>query len=76
MSEVDQKKRQKSEHSLLKSQQVDMQKAYYKASKEDQKTGKFFKELPLENMIDHEAITYARQAGLTDPIFKTGRMSN
>ena len=27
-------------------------------------------------MIDHEAIAYARKAGLTDPVFKTGRMSN
>ena len=27
-------------------------------------------------MIDHEAIAYARNAGLTDPVFKTGRMSN
>mmetsp|Transcript_25482 Transcript_25482/g.34045 ORF Transcript_25482/g.34045 Transcript_25482/m.34045 type:complete len:217 (+) Transcript_25482:481-1131(+) len=27
-------------------------------------------------MIDHEAITYARESGLTDPVFKTGRMSN
>jgi len=38
--------------------------------------GKFFKELPIENMIDHEAIAYAREAGLADPVFKTGRMSN
>lgn len=27
-------------------------------------------------MIDHEAIAYARQAGLTDPVFKTGKMPN
>jgi hypothetical protein len=27
-------------------------------------------------MVDHEAIAYARQAGLTDAIFKTGKMSN
>ena len=27
-------------------------------------------------MIDHDAIAYARQAGLTDPVFKTGKMSN
>ena len=27
-------------------------------------------------MIDHEAIAYARQSGLTDPVFKTGKMSN
>lgn len=27
-------------------------------------------------MIDHEAITYAREKGLTDPVFKTGKMQN
>lgn len=27
-------------------------------------------------MIDHEAIAYAREAGLKDPVFRTGRMSN
>ena len=26
--------------------------------------------------MDHEAIQYARSAGLTDPVFKTGKMSN
>lgn len=57
-------------------EQKQMQEAYSKASSEDKRTCKFFKDLPLENMIDHEAIAYARQAGLTDPVFKTGRMSN
>ena len=27
-------------------------------------------------MIDHEAIAYARNSGLTDPVFKQGRMPN
>lgn len=57
-------------------QQKDFQQAYLKATPEEKRTQKFFKELPIENMIDHEAIAYAREAGLTDPIFKTGRMSN
>ena len=47
-----------------------------KATPEEKRNGKFFKELPIENMIDHEAIAYARESGLTDPVFKTGRMSN
>ena len=61
---------------MLKAEQKDMQQAYLKATPEQKRTGKFFKELPIENMIDHEAIAYARKAGLTDPVFKTGKMSN
>lgn len=61
---------------MMMSQQKDFTQAYLKADKEAKRTGKFFKELPLENMIDHEAIAYARETGLTDPIFKTGKMSN
>lgn len=49
--------------------------AYGDASPEERKTRKFFRDLPLENMIDHEAIAYAREAGLTDPVFLSGRMS-
>ena len=66
---------QKKERALQMAEQKQMQEAYYKATPEEKRTGKFFKDLPLENMIDHEAIAYARQAGLTDPVFKTGRMS-
>ena len=57
------------------SQQQEFYNAYENASPEEKCTGKFFKELPIENMIDHEAIAYAKQAGLVDPIFKTGKMS-
>lgn len=60
----------------MKAEQKEMQQAYLKATAEEKRTQKFFKELPIENMIDHEAIAYARQSGLTDPVFKTGRMSN
>ena len=58
------------------SQQHEYQKAYLNATTEEKRAAKFFKELPIENMIDHEAIAYARQAGLVDPIFKTGKMSS
>ena len=53
-----------------------MQQAYLKATPEEKRTLKFFKDLPIESMIDHEAIKYAREAGMTDPVFKTGRMSS
>ena len=59
---------------MAKQEQDNSQQAYLKATPEQKKVGKFFKELPIENMIDHEAIAYARQAGLTDPVFKTGKM--
>lgn len=48
---------------------------YHAADSEAKRTVKFFKDLPLENMVDHEAIAYARDAGLTDPVFRTGKMS-
>ena len=57
-------------------EQTSFQSAYLKATPEEKRIGKFFKELPIENMIDHEAIAYARNSGLTDPVFKQGRMPN
>lgn len=36
----------------------------------------FFKELPIENVVDEEAIAQAKQMGLTEPGFLTGVMSN
>ena len=74
--EVSTRSQQKSEKAILKGEQLEYQKAYLKATPEQKRNGKYFKELPIENMIDHEAIAYARKLGINDPVFKTGRMSN
>ena len=66
----------KKEKSLAMQEQKEFQQAYLKATPEDKRVGKFFKELPIENMIDHEAIAYARDSGLTDPVLKSGKMGN
>ena len=60
---------------LLIREEKDNAKAYQQADKESRRAGKFFKDLPLENMVDYEAIAYAKKAGLTDPVFRTGKMS-
>ena len=46
-----------------------MQHNYLKATPEDKRNKKFFKDLPIENVIDQEAIAYAKQSNLTDPVF-------
>ena len=49
---------------------------YKKATLKERQTLKFFKLLPIELLIDQEAINVAKNAGLTDPVFTTGRMSD
>jgi uncharacterized protein YnzC (UPF0291/DUF896 family) len=58
------------------SDQYAFQQAYIKASIEDKINCKFFKELPIENEIDEEAIKHAKAMGLTEPEFLAGKMSN
>ena len=55
-----------------------MQQAYLKATPEQKKLDRFFRDLPIENVVDHAAIEEAKKLGLydTDPCFQTGRMSN
>ena len=38
----------------------------------------FFKDIPIENVVDHSAIEEAKKFGVydLDPCFQTGRMSN
>ena len=60
MMTASQKSSKKSENEVLKAEQHAMQQAYIKSTPEEKRNGKFFKDLPIENMIDHEAIAYAR----------------
>ena len=53
-----------------------MQQKYIKATPEEKSVNKYFLDLPIEQTIDEEAIGYAKGAGLKDPIFHTGRLSN
>ena len=59
-----------------KAEQYGQQQAYIKATPEDKRNCKFFKELPIEDIVDDDAIKQAKKMGLTDPEFLTGRMSN
>lgn len=58
------------------SEQYASQQNYIKSTPEEKRSGKFFKDLYIESVVDEEAIKSAKQMGLTDPAFLTGRMSN
>ena len=49
-----------------KSEQVDAQHAYYKATAEEKRTKSFFKDIPVESVVDHEAIEESKRFGLYD----------
>ena len=53
-----------------------MQQAYLKATPQEKRENKFFKVLPIEEVIDNEAIRYAQKSGLTAQHLLTGKMSN
>ena len=55
-----------------------MQQAYLKATPEQKKLGTFFREIPIENVMDHQAIEECKKQGLydLDPCFRTGKMSH
>ena len=58
------------------SDQYAFQKAYEKASVEDKRNCKFFKELPIETVVDEQAIKEAKAMGLTGSDFLGGKMTN
>ena len=58
------------------SDQYAFQKAYIKASVEDKRNCRFFKELPIESVVDEDAIKQAKAMGLTEPEFLAGKMTN
>ena len=64
------------EEAPLLSDQYAYQQNYLKASAEDKRNQKFFKELPIENIVDEDAIKEAKQMGLTAEVFLSGRMTN
>lgn len=49
-------KSKRDEQRQQKSEQYDMQQAYLKATAEQKQTGKFFRDLPIEQVVDFEAI--------------------
>ena len=63
-------------HKAQMAEQKQMQDNYLKASIEDKVNGTFFHKLPLEDLVDHEAIAYAKKAGITDESLLSGTMSN
>jgi hypothetical protein len=58
------------------SEQYACQQSYIKATPEEKRTCKFFKDFSIESVVDEDAIKAAKEMGLTAPEFLTGRMSN
>ena len=72
------KSQEKEKKPSEKSEQIDAQQAYLKASPEEKRNKIFFKEVPVESVVDQQAIEECKKFGLynLDPCFRTGKMSH